>query len=58
MAEPLRRKAGITPGLVRISLGIEPLEDLMADVVGALNRRPVARFGAKAKPERPLSKVA
>lgn len=42
MPEALRLKAGITPGLVRISLGIEPLEDLMADIFGALQRRPIA----------------
>lgn len=43
MPEATRRAAGITPGLVRISIGIEPLEDLMTDIFGALQRRPVAK---------------
>ncbi len=48
LPEPARRAAGITPGLVRISVGIEPIEDLMADIFGALHRRPVAAGKAMA----------
>jgi methionine-gamma-lyase len=49
-----RKAAGITPGLVRISVGIEPVEDLLADIFGALQRRPVAKqskAGAKSLPK-------
>ncbi len=50
LPEPARLAAGITPGLIRLSCGIEPLEDLMADVLGALQRRPsMAHPKAKAK---------
>ncbi|MEK6975035.1 MAG: aminotransferase class I/II-fold pyridoxal phosphate-dependent enzyme [Candidatus Thermoplasmatota archaeon] len=56
--EALRRKAGITPGLVRISLGIEPPDALMADVFGALQRRPVVRVDVKAKPRAVVRKSA
>lgn len=42
MPETLRRKAGITPGLVRLSLGIEPLADIKSDIFAALQRRPVS----------------
>ena len=48
LPEPARRSAGITPGLIRLSCGIEPLEAIMADVLGALERRPAMRMGAKA----------
>lgn len=48
MPEAVRKAAGITPGLVRLSVGIEPLEDLLADILGALQRRPVARLTRKA----------
>jgi cystathionine beta-lyase/cystathionine gamma-synthase len=44
LPEPARRAAGITPGLVRVSCGIEPLEALMADILGALQRRPAMRM--------------
>jgi cystathionine beta-lyase/cystathionine gamma-synthase len=37
-----RRKLGITPGLVRISVGIEDLEDLWADLEQALAKVPAA----------------
>ncbi len=30
-----RKRLGITPGLVRISVGIEDIEDLIADLEGA-----------------------
>lgn len=33
-----RTRLGITPGLVRISVGIEDIEDLIADVAAALDR--------------------
>ena len=36
MTEEQRLVAGVTPGLVRISLGIEATEDILADVLGAL----------------------
>jgi cystathionine beta-lyase/cystathionine gamma-synthase len=35
--EAERRRLGITPGLVRISVGIEDEEDLLADLDGALS---------------------
>ncbi|MHB9001304.1 MAG: PLP-dependent transferase, partial [Thermoanaerobaculia bacterium] len=31
----VRKRLGITPGLVRISVGIEDLEDLIADLENA-----------------------
>ncbi|RMD89676.1 MAG: O-succinylhomoserine sulfhydrylase, partial [Alphaproteobacteria bacterium] len=34
--EETRRAMGITPGLVRLSLGLEDPEDLVADVLAAL----------------------
>jgi cystathionine gamma-lyase len=34
--EPLRRAAGITPQLVRLSVGIEDVDDLIADLAQAL----------------------
>jgi cystathionine beta-lyase/cystathionine gamma-synthase len=43
-----RMAAGITPGLVRMSVGVEPVADLLADIFGALNRRPVAKNGKSA----------
>jgi cystathionine beta-lyase/cystathionine gamma-synthase len=36
-----QKAAGITPGLVRLSVGIEPYEAVLEDVLGALQRRPV-----------------
>jgi cystathionine beta-lyase/cystathionine gamma-synthase len=33
----MRQHLGITPGLVRISVGIEDLEDLIADLENAFN---------------------
>lgn len=50
LPEEARLRAGITPGLVRISVGIEPLDDLMRDILGALQRRPVAKEPAKRRP--------
>jgi methionine-gamma-lyase len=46
MPEALRRRAGITPGLVRISVGIEPVEDVLTDILAALQRRPVVDLRA------------
>jgi len=57
MPEATRRRAGITPGLVRLSVGIEPVQDLLEDLLGSLDRRPVVRAGAKTKGVRPM-KVA
>ena len=34
--EPLRRAAGITPQLIRLSVGIENVEDLIGDLEQAL----------------------
>ena len=36
ISEQRRREAGITPGLVRLSIGIEDPEDLLADLAGGL----------------------
>lgn len=38
MEEPARRAAGLTDGLLRLSVGIEALEDLRADLAAALAR--------------------
>ena len=38
MSEEHRRAAGITPGLIRMSVGIENIEDLMADFDQAFDR--------------------
>ncbi|HEY7928745.1 MAG TPA: cystathionine gamma-synthase [Steroidobacteraceae bacterium] len=38
MDEPARRAAGLTDGLLRLSVGIEALEDLRADLSAALGR--------------------
>ena len=38
MGEDARRRAGIGDGLIRLSVGIEAAEDLVADLSGALNR--------------------
>jgi O-succinylhomoserine sulfhydrylase len=35
--EHIRAELGVTPGLVRLSVGIEDYEDLLADVMGALD---------------------
>lgn len=40
-----RLAAGITPGLLRLSVGIEAAEDLIADLAAALNRA-AGRIGA------------
>lgn len=52
LPEPARRAAGITPGLIRLSCGIEPLDALMADILGALQRRPAMRMTTKAAPKK------
>jgi len=38
MSEPARTEAGITPGLLRLSVGIEGRDDLVAVVLEALDR--------------------
>jgi cystathionine gamma-synthase len=48
MEESARLKAGIGPGLLRVSVGIEDAGDLVADIAAALAR------AAKAQPELPL----
>jgi cystathionine beta-lyase/cystathionine gamma-synthase len=40
--EEERLKAGITDGLVRLSLGVENCEDLLADIEKTLNGAPVS----------------
>jgi cystathionine beta-lyase/cystathionine gamma-synthase len=42
ISEEDRRRVGITPGLVRISVGIEDVEDLWVDLESALARIPAA----------------
>ncbi|MCR6685420.1 O-succinylhomoserine (thiol)-lyase [Pseudoxanthomonas sp.] len=49
MSPEARAKAGISDGLLRLSIGIEASEDLIADVAGALQAAPRA---AAAAPER------
>jgi cystathionine gamma-synthase len=38
MDDAAKRIAGITPGLLRLSIGIEHADDLIADLIGALDR--------------------
>lgn len=38
MTDKARAKAGITPGLLRLSIGIEPVDDLVADLRAGLER--------------------
>jgi O-succinylhomoserine sulfhydrylase len=38
LSEAERRQVGIVPGLIRISVGLEHLDDIMADIEGALTR--------------------
>jgi len=47
-----REKAGLTDGLIRLSVGIEALEDLREDLARALAR------AARVLPARELSRVA
>ncbi|MFO1533855.1 MAG: PLP-dependent aspartate aminotransferase family protein [Thermoplasmatota archaeon] len=51
-------KAGITPGLIRLAVGIEPYEAIAEDVLGALQRRPVAGMDVKAKPKAAAREVS
>ncbi len=44
MTEEARLKAGIPPGLIRVSVGLEHIDDITQDIVGALERSRVARF--------------
>lgn len=41
LGEETLARQGVTPGLVRLSVGIEDKEDLIRDVLGALDRVPV-----------------
>jgi cystathionine gamma-synthase len=43
-----RERAGLTDGLIRLSIGIEALEDLRTDLARALTR------AAQVLPQRPL----
>jgi methionine-gamma-lyase len=43
------KAAGITPGLVRLAVGIEPYDEILGDVLGALQRRPVAKLDATSR---------
>jgi len=47
-----RERAGLTDGLIRLSIGIEALEDLRADLGRALER------AARVLPQRPLRQAA
>jgi cystathionine gamma-synthase len=38
MDEAARQLAGITPGLLRLSVGIEHADDLVSDLIAALER--------------------
>ena len=38
MDDAAKELAGITPGLLRLSVGIEHVEDLVSDLVAALDR--------------------
>ncbi len=49
MKEETRKKAGITAGLVRMAVGIEGTDVLLADILQALERRPVHKVDMKAK---------
>ncbi|MES2154660.1 MAG: PLP-dependent aspartate aminotransferase family protein [bacterium] len=49
MKEETRKKAGITPGLVRLSVGIEGTDVLLADILRALERRPVHKVDVRGK---------
>jgi cystathionine gamma-synthase len=55
MEESARLKAGIGPGLLRVSVGIEDAADLVADITAGLERaakaRPAETRPAKAQPE-------
>ena len=42
LGEETLERQGVTPGLVRLSVGIEDAEDLTRDVLAALERVPVA----------------
>ena len=48
MTEEVRERAGITAGLLRLSVGIESVEDLAADLAAALHRVSRARAVAVA----------
>jgi O-acetylhomoserine (thiol)-lyase len=38
MNEEEQLKAGVTPGLVRLSIGLETIDDILADLDQALSR--------------------
>lgn len=52
MKEETRRRAAITPGLVRLSVGIEGTDVLLKDILQALERRPVHKVAVKAGAKR------
>lgn len=58
MPDATRRKANITPGLVRLSVGIEGTDVLLADILQALERRPVHKVHVKARPKAAAGRVA
>jgi len=41
LAEEERQAVGITPGLIRVSVGLEAVEDVIADVAQALEQSTV-----------------
>ena len=48
MDEAARRCAGIGPGLLRLSIGIEHADDLIADLIAGLDRAAAVKVGAAA----------
>ena len=51
-------RAGITPGLVRVSVGLEDAEDLLSDISNALDVTGRARVPVEAPGEAPLTRNA
>ena len=47
-SESARRAAGLTDGLLRLSVGIEALEDLRADLAAGAGALPASRSGLRA----------
>lgn len=59
LTEEARREIGITPALIRMSVGIEHPDDLVADIAQAFAGKPASKGrGAREKPARAYSKPA
>ncbi len=41
--EDIRKKVGITDGLIRLSVGIEDIEDILADLSQAIEKSEIKR---------------